>query len=235
MMSRKSNFIESFSMKSGAYISILALVLLNFALPCAASARPITQSAEGRVRFTSEDGLTKSLEFSASGSGDGSATGEMRLSGPAEIQDQDVDGTGERLPSGFFENLYIEARIECLKIERNRAVMCGTVTGSSIGDYIGQRVLLVVEDNGAGLAPREGDALTWGLYKQTSRDWIPADAELREDDGWRMTWTATDAERRDDQDVPYTRDQQIDCQRFPLSSYAFADITEGEGDIRVNP
>jgi hypothetical protein len=158
----------------------------------------------------------------------------MTFSGPAEFPDQDVDGTGLAGFSGRLENLSIEAELDGLLVEHNRAVMSGVVTGSTLSDYIGQRVLLVVEDNGDGIA-RAGDKFTWGVYRPAEEGWIPADAELREDDGWRMTWLATDAERRDDEGVQISRTWTLNCQSFPLSSYDFPDVADGEGNIQVRP
>ena len=227
--------MNSSTMKSIACASILALSLLSFpALPSTA-AQPSGGSAEGSFRFSLEDGLTKSIEFSATANGDGTATGRVTFSGPAEIPDQDVDFNGNGGFSGRIENLSIEAEFDGMVVERNRAVMSGVVTGSTLGDYIGQRVLLVVEDNGAGIEDREGDKFTWGIYKPAEEGWIPSDADLREDDGWSMTWIATDADRRDDEGYQITRNWSLNCQTFPLGTYDFGDFTEGSGDIQVRP
>ncbi|HEX8652838.1 MAG TPA: hypothetical protein VF708_18625 [Pyrinomonadaceae bacterium] len=216
-------------MKSIVCATIFALFLLSFTAPRSATA----QSADGSLKFAVEDDLTKSIEFNATTDGVGSMSGEMTFSGPAEIPDQDVDGTGDRSFSGRLENLQIEARFDGMLVERNRAVMSGTVTGSNLEDYIGQRVLLVVEDvDGDG--EKTQDTLTWGLYKPVEQRWTPTDAELENDEGARLTWWATDAEREDDRGITSHPSNEITAQSFPLSSYSF-DLMYAEGEIQVRP
>jgi hypothetical protein len=227
----KSHFIRSFSMKNMLCASLLALFLLSFVTPQTASA----QTAKGELTFSVGDGLTKSLDFRAATDSGGNASGQMVLSGPAEIPDQDVDGTGQAGFSGRLENLQLDVEFDKMTVDKNRAVISGTVRGATLEDYVGQRVLLSVEDNGQGIADRTPDQFTWGLYKPVVMNWIPTDAEVRDDDGWHLTWWATDAERRDDVGVPSRPSTEITPQRFPLSSYSFAEITSGEGDIVVEP
>jgi hypothetical protein len=227
------SFIKSSTMKSIVCASILALSLLNFPVAQMAHAQTGRPFAQGSYRFTLEDGLTKYIEFRAITNSDGSTSGEMTFSGPAEIPDQDVDGVGRAGFSGSIANISIEARFDSMVIEGNRAVMRGVITGATIGEYIGQPVLLTVEDNGDGT--REPDTLTWGLYKPAAEGWIPQDAELRDDNGASLRWTATDAEREDDRGIPSDRSTAISCQSFPLSSYAFIDTSDGSGDIQVQP
>ncbi len=218
-------------MKSIFGTSLLALSLLGFISPRSTAA----QTADGSLRFTLSDGMTKTLDFSAITNSDGTASGRMVFSGPAEIPDQDVDGTGKAGFSGKIENLQIDVVLDGLVVDRNRAVMSGTVRGSTLSDYIGLRVLLVVEDNGAGIEDKAADKFTWGLYKPADQSWTPADAELKDDRGWSMTWLATDAERRDDKGIQIRREWVLDCQTFPLSSYDFVDPVDGLGDIHVKP
>jgi hypothetical protein len=141
----------------------------------------------------------------------------------------DLDGTGEKEEkyAGFF----IKAVFDDLVVNKNQAVMSGIVRDSSVPHLIGLRVLLTVEDNGDGTR----DLLTWGVYKEIVRNWIPSDAEWKEDPGVGLTWWATDAERRDDVGYKMPRDESITTQTFPLASYAFADIAKGAGDIVVRP
>jgi hypothetical protein len=223
----KSLFIKSSTMKHIVCALIFALSLLSFTAPRSATA----QTAGGSLKFVLEDDLTKALEFNAITDGGGSTSGEMTFSGPAEIPDQDVDGTGDRSFSGRLENLQIEAKFDGMLVERNTAVMSGTVTGSTLEDYIGRRVLLVVEDADSE-GERKQDTLTWGLYKIVERDWIPTDAELENDEGSRLTWWATDAEREDDRGIPSHPSNEITAQSFPLSSHSF-DLKYAEGDIQV--
>jgi hypothetical protein len=227
----KFRYFWSSPMKSIACAALLALFLSCFVAPRSTAA----QSADGSVKFSLDDDLSKNLDFTAVTNRDGSATGRMSFSGPAEFPDQDVDGTGKGGFSGRIENLQIDAEFDGLVVDRNRAVMSGTVVGSTLSDYIGQRVLLVVEDNGLGIEDKAADKLTWGVYKPAETGWIPEDAEVKGDRGWSMTWLATDAERRDDKGVQITRDWSLTTQTFPVSSYDFVEPSSGAGDIIVKP
>jgi hypothetical protein len=229
----KFRLIESFRMKSAVCAAFLALFLLVSASPNLAATRAAGPVAEGSYRFTTADDLTKAIEFSATGNADGSVSGKMTFNGPVEIPEQDVDGEGQKDFSGSLSNLYVEAEFDGLVVENNRAVMSGTVTASNVGEYIGRRVLLVVEDNGDGSDPKSQDAITWGLYKPVDEKWVASDAELKEDPGVGLTWWATDAERTDDKGVPSDKSKAFDCQTFPLSTYLFDEVKYEGGDIRV--
>lgn len=211
-----------------AALVLAALFTLN---ATANTTRFVGPAAEGGVTFADADGATKTLRFNAATNADGSVEGALSFSGPAEIPDQDVDGTGRESFSGSVSNLLIEARLDGLATEGNRAVMSGTVTASNLGGYIGRRVLLVVEDNGG--AGR--DRLTWGVYTPANIDWTPSDYERGgEDNGALLTWTATDAEREDDHGIHMPRPTAIDCTTFPLAAHDFADTSGLEGDINIS-
>jgi hypothetical protein len=214
-------------MKTTRFISILALFLLIFVTPQLTTA----QSASGTYQFSQADGYTKYVEFDARALTGGGATGGMTFTDEAPILFLDVDGAGEQ--EERYEGFYIRAEFDGLVVNSNQAVMSGTVTDSSIRSFVGQRVLLTVEDNGDNT--REPDKLTWGIYSPVERGWTPSDAELERDPGVGMTWRATDAERKDDEGVNMPRDETISTQSFPLASYAFVDVERGSGDIRVVP
>ncbi|HKR02767.1 MAG TPA: hypothetical protein VJT09_18960, partial [Pyrinomonadaceae bacterium] len=127
-------------MKTRAFTSILALLLLGAATMYSAHA----QTASGSYQFSFEDGYTKTLDFDASMQPDGSASGQMTLTDEATIYFKDVDGTGveeEKVP-GF----YLKADFDTMAVNKNQAVMSGVVKDSSLRDLIGRRVLLTVED-----------------------------------------------------------------------------------------
>jgi len=201
----------------------------------AAAAQMSGPSASGTYRFVLEDDFSKSVEFNATSDERGTATGQMTFRDEAGVSEQDPDGVppekGES-PSPF----YMTAVLDTLTIDRNRAVMSGTVADSSIRSYIGKWVQLVVEDNGDGT--QEPDKLTWCFCQPEEGGWVPADAELREDQGAWSQWWATDAEREDDKGVQSTNiipGNKTSCKVFPLSAYAFADVRNGEGQIQVQP
>lgn len=231
----KSGFIRSLIMKSIVSGAVLGMALLSFPDERTASAQTPGASSSGSIRYTIQDGTTRTLDFRATTDSNGTTTGTMIFSGQAIIPEQDVDGTGDKSFSGRIENLELDVDFDGLVVNKNRAVMSGTVTASTLGEYIGRRILLTVEDNGAGINDRSPDLFSWGIYRPGDIGWIPADAELKNDDGWGMTWWATDAEVRGDKGYQTTRDWSRDCQSFPLSSYDFVNIVDGAGDIQVNP
>ncbi|MFZ0749635.1 MAG: hypothetical protein WAM70_09775, partial [Pyrinomonadaceae bacterium] len=144
----------------------------------------------------------------------------------------DGTGGGEEGSSEF----YITAVFDSLTIDRNRAAMSGTVADSSIRSYIGKWVQLVVEDNGDGR--EEPDKLTWCFCQPEEGGWVPADAELREDQGAFSQWWTTDAEREDDlrvQSANIIPGNRTSCKVYALSTYPFADVRNGEGQIQVQP
>lgn len=229
----KSSFIRSSSTKSTVFASILALFLLGFATAQSANAQTGEQYAKGAYQFSLEDRYIKYVEFEAQGRGDGNAVGFMTLTDAAPIAYQDVDGTGDRTLTGEYKGYYVKAEFDSMTVEKNRAVMSGIVRDSSIQHYIGQRVLLTVVDNGDN--SRVPDQLTWGVYQLLEKNWIPSDAEQKEDAGAGLRWWATDYERKDDVGYAMPRDERITTQSFPVSSYTFLVVAYAAGDIIVQP
>ena len=224
-------------MKTIVSFSILVL-FLTLATPGSsnsASGQISGPSASGSYKFVLEDDLSKSVEFNASSDERGTTTGQMTFRDEAGIVEQDVDGVGGDKgdsPSSFF----MTAKLDSLTIEKNRAVMGGTITDSSNKGYIGKWVQLVVEDNGDG--SKEPDKLTWCFCKPEEGGWVPADAEVKGDEGAWWKWWATDAELKDDAGVQSTNiipGNKTSCKVLPLSVYPFADVKSGEGQIQVQP
>jgi hypothetical protein len=221
-------------MKKIVLTSLFVLFLVGGTTPQSASAQTGGPSASGIYRFTLEDALTKQVEFNVHLDERGTATGQMTFRDEAGAVEVDVDEEGvreEETPGEFF----MTANLNSLTIDRNRAVMGGIVTESSHPGYVGRWVQLVVEDNGDG--SQEPDRLTWCFRKPEVGGWVPADAELREDEGAFWRWWATDAELRDDVGIqseniiPGTR---TSIREFPLAVYPFEEI-RGEGQIQVQP
>ena len=216
-------------------ISVLFVIgLLTGFVSTPAGAHASQPSASGTYRFVLEDGFSKSVEFSATSDERGATTGQITFRDEARVVVQDVDGTGgqEEEASEF----YMTAVLDRLTIERNRAVMSGTIADSSVRSYIGKWVQLVVEDNGEG--GEEPDKLTWCFCQPEEGGWVPADAEVKEDQGAFAQWWATDAEVKEDAGVQSANiipGNQTSCKVFSLSTYAFADVREGEGQIQVQP
>ncbi|HEX8843669.1 MAG TPA: hypothetical protein VF791_03445 [Pyrinomonadaceae bacterium] len=218
-------------MKIRRLISIIALLLSGFAAAPAVNAQTGGQSANGSYQFSLEDGRTKYVEFDArTQEGGGGATGQMFFSDDAEVTYQDVDGAGD--PQVSYNGFYLRAEFDGLVVINNQAIMSGTVRDSSIADLIGQRVLLTVEDSGDNA--REPDKLTWGVYRPAG-SWETSDAELETDPGVGLTWETSDAERRDDVPIQMPGTNTIGTQTFPFSAYAFVDLEQWSGDIRVQP
>ncbi|MGB9180712.1 MAG: hypothetical protein WCB68_15885 [Pyrinomonadaceae bacterium] len=222
-------------MKNVFCVLILALFLLSLSTPQLTTAQTGGPSASGSYKFILEDDLTKYVEFDARTDEKGTTTGQMTLNDEAKIFFQDVDGTGERSldePVAF----YMKAELDSLTIEKNRAVMSGTIRDSSYRSYIGKWVQLVVEDNGDG---REiPDKLTWCFCQPEAGGWIPSDSEVPGDRGAWMSWWATDAERKDDVGIPSPNlipGNMRGCRIFTLASYSFVEMKAGEGAIKILP
>jgi hypothetical protein len=131
-------------------ISVLFLMILVTGSVSALTSGP---SASGIYRFAFEDGLSKSVEFDATSDERGVATGRMTFRDEAGVSEQDPDGVGDERPESP-PPFVMTANPNSLVIERNRAVMGGTVTDSNIRSYIGKWVQLVVEDG-------EEDKFSW--------------------------------------------------------------------------
>jgi hypothetical protein len=217
-------------MKIRAFAPLFALFLFVLAAPQIAKAQD--SSAAGSYKFAFEDGAAKTIEFDARGQSGGSAIGQMYLTDEATLVYRDVDGTGE---GGVkYGGYFISAVFDGMVVEKNQAVMSGTIRDSNVKELIGKRVLLTVEDNGDNT--RVPDRLTWGIYDDTKRNWTPSDAERKEDEGVGLRWWARDAEReREDVGYAMPREEGTTTNSFPTASYAFAVLASESGDIRVTP
>ena len=219
-------------MKITGFASVFALSLLSLMTPQMATAQTEGPSASGTYRFLLEDDLVKSLEFSVATDARGTTTGQMTFTDEAKIPDVDdaEDPRAGDAPSPF----YVKAELDGLTIEKNRALITGTIRDSSHKTYIGKWVQLVVEDNRDLRIP---DNLMWRACKPSPGGWVPSDAELKSDNGAYLSWWATDAERRDDVGIPSKNllAEEKGCTIYPLSSYDFAAVGKWEGDIIVQP
>ena len=189
------------------------------------------QAAQGVYQFTLGDKLVKYVEFDCQALQGEGATGKLFMSDEAPVVYRDVDGDGS--PQEKYAGFSMSVAFDEMSVVKNQAVMGGVVRDSTIPYLIGQRVLFTVEDNAEN--PREPDKLTWGLYKHFKRDWIPSDAEWKEDPGVGLRWWATDAERRDDVGYQMPRDESIGLKSFPFAAYLFVDTDDATGDIIVRP
>lgn len=206
-----------------------ALTLILLLMACAiVSAQP---QARGSYQFTLGDEKVKHVEFDAQAREGGGATGTLFLRDDATVVYRDVDGDGS--PEEKYTGYSMLIAFDDMNVDKNQAVMQGVVRDSTIPFLVGQRLLLTVQDNGQD--PREPDRLTWGVYKPIERNWIPSDAELKEDPGVGLRWWATDAERKDDVGYEMPREDKISIKSFPLSAYLFVDTNDGVGDIVVRP
>jgi hypothetical protein len=218
-------------MKIKAFASILALFLLSFATSQSATAQTAGQAASGTYQFSLEDGYTKYVDFAAKILDDGTTSGQMTLTDEAPLYYQDVDGTGA--PEAKYDGVYIKADLDSLVVNRNQAVMSGTIRDSTVRELIGERVLLTVQDNGDNT--KVADQVTWGVYNPVVKDWKPSDADLKDDPGVGMRWFATDAEIKDDKGINMPPSEAITTQTFQMGAYNFIEIQRGAGDILVQP
>ncbi len=207
----------------GAFVLTLFLVCL--ALPALVSANAEGSTASGSFKFVLEDGETRFVEFKAEEGTEGLGAGEVTFTDPTAIPVDDPDNPDRTKTEGVM----VKAKFDCMQVDENRAVIGGEVYDSTVPSQIGQRVLLVVEDNGL-----EKDRLTWGIYQQPAKGWVPTDAELEDDKGADLKWIATDYERRDDVGIPSDLSKVVACKSFPLSSYDFPELKAAGGDLQVS-
>jgi len=205
---------------------IMALFAVCLALPNLAFAGAEGATASGSFKFLLQDGETRYVEFKASELADGTGSGEMTLSDPAAIPVDDPDNPGDVKTAGVL----VRARFDCMATDKNTAIMGGEIFDSNVPSAIGQRVLLIVQDNGI---DGERDQLSWGIYQQPAKGWIPTDAERDDDRGASLTWIATDAERKDDVGIPMPPNKLVQCKTFPGGAYDFPQIKYAGGDMQV--
>ena len=207
----------------GAFI--MALFAVCLALPNLVFAGAEGATASGSFKFVMQDGETRYVEFKASELADGQGAGELTVSDPAVVPVEDPDNPNERQTPGVI----VRAKIDCMDTSQNTAIVGGEIFDSNVPSAIGQRVLMVVQDNGV---DGEKDQLTWGVYVPPTK-WVPVDAEREDDNGASLSWLATDAERRDDQGYKMPRSKLVQCKTFPGAAYDFPEIKYAGGDLQV--
>ena len=213
-------------MKSIIGAFVLTLFVVCLALPNLVSAAGEGSSATGSFKFVLDDGETRFVEFNATEGVDGQASGDVTFSDPVAIPVEDPDSSEPPKTQGVI----VKAKFDCMQVVENKAVIGGEIYDSNVASNIGQRVLLVVEDNGL-----EKDQLLWGIYRQPATGWVPSDAEVEGDKGASLKWIATDFERKDDVGIPSDISKVVTCKSFPLGSYEFPEIKAAGGDLKVSP
>jgi hypothetical protein len=218
-------------MKSTTRLLLSSLFLLSFALCVQTAAQ---SSASGSYNFTLTDDLTRSLQFDAVTDERGVTSGRMIFSDQTRIVDKEDDsGDPDPRPGDGFA-IQLAADFDAMTVEKNRAVMSGTIIDSTHRSYIGRWVQLVVEDNGQD--PRRPDRLVWTLCRPEPGGWIPSDYDQPGDNGAYLKWWATDAERKDDAGIPSPNlipGERKGCLAYTLAAYDWAVVKKWEGDIRV--
>jgi len=221
-------------MKTIVRATMFALFLLPFATLNSTQAQTPGTSADGNFKFLMDNDITKTVEFRAFVEKDGTTVGSMFYSGPETIPNQNVDGDDNKDFSGRLASLDMEINLDSLVVEKNKAVMSGTIRSCNVYEYVGRRVLLSVEDNGDSTTSRVPDKFTWGFYRTIERTWTPTDAERKEDDGAYLRWWATDYERKDDVGYEMPRPiKPVDTGTFPTTVYTLVNIDYG--DLIVRP
>ena len=215
-------------MKSIIGASIMALLLVCLALPGLVLADAEGTSAAGSFKFALQDGETRFLEFKVTEQSENLAAGEMTYSDPVVIPIEDPDSPEKPSSQGML----LRARFDCMQTIKNTALIGGEIFESNVPAAIGQRVFLVIEDNGI---DGSRDRVAWGIFQNSAITWFPQDAERPDDDGAKLTWWATDAERRDDVGIPagLGLSTMVTCKSFPLASIDFPEIKYAGGDLQL--
>ena len=145
--------------RQGCTVAVTLLMSAILSLgPLAQAAGGAT--ATGLAHFTFEDGTLRTVSFSAAAHHDGTASGRIDIQDPVPIPDQDVDGTGDPALAGSPSGMILNAEVNCLVVDGNRAIVGGQVTRSDVVRYVGKQVLLFVEDSA-----RSPGRLSWGFYE----------------------------------------------------------------------
>jgi len=212
-------------MKNIIGVFIMAVLAVCIALPNLVFAGAEGSTASGSFKFSLDDGETRFVEFKASELAEGVGEGEMTLSDPAAIPVADPDNPQKETPG-----VLVRAKFDCMATSKNQAIMGGEIFDSNVPANIGQRILLVIEDNGV-----EGvkDRITYGIYQQPATGWTPVDAEVPDDKGASLTWWATDAERKDDVGFQMPQSKLVQCKSIPAAAHDFFDFKYGGGDLQV--
>jgi hypothetical protein len=204
-------------MKRYRFAAATAIVVLIFA------AAPAVFAGNANGHFQGTDGSNvKNVEFNAVGGLNGSGTGNIVFAGPVDLP---ADEDHPNAVKGHVDNFTLHVDVDCVNVNGNRASVSGIVKQSSVDSYVGQRLLLAVEDNGAA-----GGRFTWGTYNATPISWTPSDAERVGDAGWAFSWYTSDFERVDDTPVMNKRADPVNCQSFSLASF---DWLPANGTISV--
>lgn len=218
-------------MKRVALASLVVLFFLSLTLPALTVADTDGPSANGSFQLSIENGHSRDIRFDARVTRDGTTTGEITFSDAGAVV-TDPKATGDGEASEALPPFYAKAVCDCLVVKGIEAVLSGTVTESSRKNFIGRRVVLVVQD-GDSLTPPLRDKLTFGFYRTIAKGWVATDGERPEEQGPAPTWVATDAERPDDTGVLSHKSEEVTCESFPISSHSFIGAKQGKGKIQV--
>lgn len=219
-----------FRAKSAACAWLFTLLLLSFVFQVVVAEDDERPSATGHFQVSIDNEPTKIIDFNARVGSDGATFGDMSFTSNPISSDSTREGEAglKEKATSFF----LKANFDCLVVTGNKAVMGGSVTEASSERYLGSRILLVVQDNGHGTTPANGDKLTWGIYKTPRESGLTTDNERTDDQGGG-TWLASDAERPDDLGFIPQVNGPVGCQSFPLSAFSFLNERDGHGNIRV--
>src|SRR6185369_12687823 len=121
--------------------SLFALCLVFLATPLPSSAQ-VAGTVGGTYKFIMDDEISKYLEFNATSTERGGATGYMIFTDDTKVVVWDPDGNPPKDEGVPFT---MKADFDAMTIEKNRALMSGVISDSSVREYIGRWVQLVIE------------------------------------------------------------------------------------------
>lgn len=187
-------------------------------------------SVEGSFDISLEGVPTKHVEFNARTAANGTTTGEVTFRDAGTARAAEAEGNTD--PA-----FYLKARVDCLVVKDNKAILTGTITEASSERHIEGRLLLVAISNGSEEDAQSQGKITWGLYRKAQRDWLASDFDRAADEVNPTAWVASDSERDDDEAkvATSTSDATVGCHSFPLSSFTFKEEYYVNGTVRVRP
>lgn len=187
-------------------------------------------SVEGSFDISLEGQPTRHVEFNARTAANGTTTGEVTFRDAGAAKAAEADGD-------TVEAFYVKARVDCLVVKGNKAILTGTVIDASLDRYINGRLVLVALSNEKEPDSQSPGKITWGLYRKTNRDWTASDFDRAADEVNPAAWMASDYERDDDEAKVATSssDASVGCNSFPLSAFTFKEDYYVNGTVRVRP
>jgi hypothetical protein len=147
-------------------------------------ARALSASAAIITAASLATASASTTEPSATGSGHFTLAGELRTFTFNAVTHTDATVTGEAQLDARATRFSEHLRIDCLQVIGNTAYMSGTITRSSMEDFVGGTGVFSVQDNGEGTDNKDQISLLHSLTEpapgQCEREHLLPDHQIEE-------------------------------------------------------